>query len=370
MSRHASKEDRLVSSIYDAAVDEKLLADALVNLADATNCPMASLEVYAPASACFIGGRNPFLPPDYRESYLTYWYNRVSSRKSTDHFPVGHIIHSREIWEKDAWNTDAFLNDWVKPQGLGGDARWANLAVSGRATVVVGVIKPTKIKEFLPSDERLFAVALPHFIRSVAIHRRLRMAETHQIAVGESAAPAGFLIVDERGRILAGHGPTRQRLHSAGLLFAARDEGRIESANPALERLIRGAAGGLAGAPRAGQGIHVGRDGIPLRITIIPLATHAEPYDPWLALDRPAALVHVSLPGDGTRERVARLAARHGLTPAEAAVAVEIAKGDGRAAVAARLGIRETTVRSHLSSIFDKLGIHRQAELARIAADS
>ena len=44
-------------------------------------------------------------------------------------------------------------------------------------------------------------------------------------------------------------------------------------------------------------------------------------------------------------------------------------KRDGRAAVAIRLGIRETTVRSHLSAIFDKLDIHRRAELMRIVAE-
>ena len=49
-------------------------------------------------------------------------------------------------------------------------------------------------------------------------------------------------------------------------------------------------------------------------------------------------------------------------------VAVEIARGDGRAAVAERLGIRETTVRSHLTAIFDKLGVHRQSELVNLVA--
>jgi DNA-binding CsgD family transcriptional regulator len=60
------------------------------------------------------------------------------------------------------------------------------------------------------------------------------------------------------------------------------------------------------------------------------------------------------------------LIARHGLTRSEAAVALEVAKGDGRAAAAARLGIRDNTVRTHLSSIFHKLDINRQAQLVRL----
>lgn len=57
---------------------------------------------------------------------------------------------------------------------------------------------------------------------------------------------------------------------------------------------------------------------------------------------------------------------RYGLTRSEAAVALEIAKGDGRAAAAARLGIRDNTVRTHLSAIFLKLDINRQAQLVRL----
>jgi DNA-binding CsgD family transcriptional regulator len=57
---------------------------------------------------------------------------------------------------------------------------------------------------------------------------------------------------------------------------------------------------------------------------------------------------------------------RFGLTLAEANVALEVLNGDGRGAVAARLGISMTTVRTHLSSIFEKTGVRRQAELVRL----
>ena len=41
-------------------------------------------------------------------------------------------------------------------------------------------------------------------------------------------------------------------------------------------------------------------------------------------------------------------------------------KGDGRQATADRLGITVGTARSHLSKIFDKTGVTRQAELVRL----
>lgn len=54
------------------------------------------------------------------------------------------------------------------------------------------------------------------------------------------------------------------------------------------------------------------------------------------------------------------------MTPAEAGCAVEILKGDGIQAAADRLSISQATARTHLSRIFDKTGVRRQAELVRL----
>jgi DNA-binding CsgD family transcriptional regulator len=60
------------------------------------------------------------------------------------------------------------------------------------------------------------------------------------------------------------------------------------------------------------------------------------------------------------------LRSRFGLTCAEANLAIEITRGDGRKAAAARLGIAVTTARTHLTHIFEKTGVRRQAELVRL----
>lgn len=57
-----------------------------------------------------------------------------------------------------------------------------------------------------------------------------------------------------------------------------------------------------------------------------------------------------------------------GLTPAEARVASLVGDGSAPKDAAARLGVTEHTVRSTLKVVFDKLGVTRQAELARIVA--
>lgn len=87
---------------------------------------------------------------------------------------------------------------------------------------------------------------------------------------------------------------------------------------------------------------------------------------PWNVSRRPVAIVLVTDPETEIQTRLDNLRQRFRLTPAEAAFALEIVKGDGRQAAADRLGITVGTARTHLSNIFDKTGVKRQAELVRM----
>jgi DNA-binding CsgD family transcriptional regulator len=93
------------------------------------------------------------------------------------------------------------------------------------------------------------------------------------------------------------------------------------------------------------------------------LATALRIHERLANADRGAAAAD---PEDQRRARKDAWMRRYALTSAEADVALEILRGDGRKAVAARLGIAETTARTHLSRIFWKTGARRQAELVRL----
>lgn len=90
--------------------------------------------------------------------------------------------------------------------------------------------------------------------------------------------------------------------------------------------------------------------------------------EPWDRRTQSAhQLKHTAL--DVTTEQARRawvLRERYGLTRAEAAFALEIVKGDGRDAAARRRGISVSTAHSHLTRIFEKTGVHRQAELVHL----
>ncbi|KXF75574.1 hypothetical protein ATN84_16355 [Paramesorhizobium deserti] len=59
----------------------------------------------------------------------------------------------------------------------------------------------------------------------------------------------------------------------------------------------------------------------------------------------------------------------YGLTKAESAVALSIARGDGLQSVADELSISLSTARTHLQRVFEKTDTHRQAELVRLLLD-
>ena len=106
---------------------------------------------------------------------------------------------------------------------------------------------------------------------------------------------------------------------------------------------------------------------LPLHVLVMPMRLETTMAAMrWTLPQRAVAIVLVSDPESETRVRVERLRERYGFTPAEMALALEIVKGDGRQAAADRLGITVATARSHLSRIFEKAGVKRQAELVNL----
>ena len=85
---------------------------------------------------------------------------------------------------------------------------------------------------------------------------------------------------------------------------------------------------------------------------------------------QPAAVVYIR---DATGKSLASIAAAKqlfNLTPAETALAMELANGLSLEEAAEALSIRRNTARAHLRSIFSKTGVRRQTELVRIMLNS
>ncbi|MGY2051834.1 helix-turn-helix transcriptional regulator [Methylobacterium sp. JK268] len=96
-----------------------------------------------------------------------------------------------------------------------------------------------------------------------------------------------------------------------------------------------------------------------------PLVVLALPAPPMGAEDPPTLLLlldldHTALPSTDAMERA------FGLTPAEARLAVHLARGATLAEVAEQHGLSVHTVRTQLAAVFGKTGTGRQAELVAL----
>lgn len=131
-----------------------------------------------------------------------------------------------------------------------------------------------------------------------------------------------------------------------------------------LRPLVESACAAGVPRPRAALTLERGTGTAPLRILAAPL--RARNGAAAVTAERRTAMLIVSDPEVEATTRKERLRMLFGLTPAEAAFAMEIVKGDGRRAAAERRGIACSTARTHLSSIFEKTGTRRQAELVRL----
>jgi DNA-binding CsgD family transcriptional regulator len=354
--------DDLVSLIYDAALDERQWGKVVIALAGLTDCGQASFE-WHDHDTDMVVRQAPLTDPAFHLSFHAHYGQEFSLLRRTLTFPVGRVLHGREFIDYEWMGRTAYFNEWWKPQGVGGGSLFANLAIGSRAAVLVTVCKYLD-HDFSAAEWRLFAAAAGHMARAVDIHARMQLAA--MLRPASEGELADIVLVDADARILKGDDNARHQLHECGLVDRL-NPSLIVTPDNRIERLVRCAAKAGSGEARAGSAVYRRADGNAVEIIVFPCPRQSDTAS-GLLVERPAALLQVTAPGDRRRARIARLVARHGLTRAEAAVAIEIATGDGRAAAAARLGIRETTVRSHLTAIFDKLDIHRQAELARLVA--
>jgi DNA-binding CsgD family transcriptional regulator len=275
--------------------------------------------------------------------------------------PVGTIQTDSMVMPKAEFRRSEFFNDFMRPQGVVGMLGAAVEAEQGRLTI----LSLHGHAEFESSDQKLYTLLAPHLKRAVEINHALA---ARQIQDGASRLAFEYLdrallVVDASARILYANARATwlldcDRLRSArGVLL-----GHLAPDTERLHGLIRRCIGQRE---TAGIGAEIALRRKSGEADVVALVAP-------LKLDlcglpvRPAAVVIVSERGVDRAVSQPGIQEQYGLTPAEAAIAVEVMKGDGVSAVAKRLGVSSTTARTHLSRIFAKTGTHRQAELVRL----
>ena len=365
-----SEFSQVVGKIYDAAVepnDWRAALEAICGFANAKTAVLMSYDVFDKTPPWQLEvGHGEYWTKVYHDKYLT-------SNPFMD--DVGYLDSGEQIYASSRpqystlFETD-FYHGWLKPQGLID----ATLLVVERSTNNMTTLSNIRSDgQGLFDDEAVARIRLlhPHLRRAVLIGRafedqRRRLAD--DAAVLDSFA-AGMFLLGQRGEIV--------RANAAGeAMLAARSplrsrNGRLDLAIPAANRALQAA---LVAARLGDVGLGGRGTSIPLRgdvdagdevvLHLLPLnAVRQQSID----ADRSAAFVLFVRRVD--RDDVAAIATfvqRFQLTPKEADVLQTVVEVGGVPQAADVLGLSPATVRTHVTSIFNKSGVRRQADLIRL----
>lgn len=229
-------------------------------------------------------------------------------------------------------------------------------------------------KAFGARELALVQSLLPHLARAMRSHEEAVLAqmESRLLRSAVDSLCLGVVILGESGEVLHANRCAEQALaerRSIGLI-----NGTIRCTHPHEDRKLWGAIR-LALAQRfdasrgsAGAAVAASRDdgSAWLSMLVRPIAP-----GPFSCGGKAAAVAVYIRRSDQERNIPPSIISEvFGLTRTEAALALRIAEGASMDEAAAALQIRRNTARTHLRSIFAKVGVRRQTELMRVVLNS
>lgn len=282
---------------------------------------------------------------------------------------AGEVLAGNDLLAQSAYEKTPFFNDFGRRVGINQmlSLRIADGGADSMAPPTMVALHRPDATPFQPAERRRLAACLPHLRRGVETHWAFRRARQLHGAVEATldGMPQAVWVLRADGWI--DHANAAARELTRGAPWISTTHGRLTG----LGDVSRGALL-LALTPRRGEpartltALCVER-GVSRRavLRIAPLQS-TPPYA--LAWPQAKALLSLELPpAPEVTSSLARLAALHGLTPAEQRVLERLAAGDTVEAIADEQSVARSTVRTHLRALFDKLGVRRQADLVRLA---
>jgi DNA-binding CsgD family transcriptional regulator/PAS domain-containing protein len=359
----------LVGSVYDAASDPDAWPVFLNRFADALSAQCSAFGSHDSSTNATVMVA-PRTDPEYLCSFIEYWAHRAFIWNGGEKLPVGTVIVREMIISRNEFCRTDYYNEWCKPQGV--EATIAmNLLVEGPLSTVIAVSRRYAEGDFDVAETRLFVELIPHLQRAVQL--QLRLAGLEGLPGGSAdilnRLQQGVILVDGGARVIFANRAAESMLRAGQGLFLGRDglQAEIPGETRQLRRAIVDCAKQRLGFGGTGGHLRLSREhGVPVTVLVAP---HHARLD-WIDIVRPRAILFIADPEAKAAVRQQWLREDFGLTPAEAAVAVEVLEADGLQAAAGRLGISLATAHTHLAHVFGKTSTRRQAELVRLILQS
>ncbi len=364
------KLSELIGEVYDAALDAALWNDVIGKAGRFVGGAAASIFYKSPIAgkgdAYYVAG----IDPHYQQIYFQQYVNLDPTTTGQYLADIGQPIAIADLMSYDEFLETRFYREWVRPQGLV-DFVSAALDKSLATAALFGVFRFERDGIVDDETRRRMRLVAPHIRRAVLVGRLidLKSAEAATFSDTLDSLSAGICFVDALGRIVHANVTCQAMLDAGEYLttIGGRLAARDSMVDQGLKELFAAAGAGDAA---------VGTQGIALTLTapdggrgvvhVLPLTSGARRLTGRAYAATAAVFIRkVALETPSPPEIIART---YKLTPTELRVLLGIVDVGGVPEVAARLGVSETTIKTHLSRLFVKTGSGRQADLVKVVA--
>lgn len=358
-----SEWEAAIDRLYDAVGDSARLADALASLRpafDARGVAFLSIPDSARPQTFHVAAAG--IPEHSLVEYHVHfclhdeWVRAATARRD---FGRGAVYRGGELIPAAALRQTYFWRHFLVRHHVA-DVLSCVIEISttdGPSTFITFHRHADQTSYTAADVQRLKALA-PHLQRALRLHRRiapaLALGATLRDLVERSETPLLFVAAD--GSLAEANPAAQCALGDADGCLRLCD-GRLEARRAwgwdALSSVL--AALHAQPEPAAELMLHAPSG----RATLLEVRRVGAPCRDPSALHAVAAVCSLRRP---PRDEAA-LRVEHGLTTAEAQVAVQLARGLSTAQVAAAMGVRISTVRTHIRNALAKTGAARQAQL-------
>jgi DNA-binding CsgD family transcriptional regulator len=355
----------LIDAIYASALQPSLWPTALQKIS-------STLDVIDTSISPDHSRAEIIVSADHAEvigEYASLWHGRDIVRNAvTARVDAGETYTDWAILSKKTIDKDPFYQDFRRKHGIRhqvGRVSDYHSPRSMRFAVQLPVGRPPESAAF----QAQFDMIADHVCRAFALSSLSAPADDIRVSFGRVMASFrhAVAIVDHNAKVVFAN-ESLEHLGSDGLQIV---DGLLQTASgrdqQALDGLLQDAISVVDTGIRS-PFVFVARPSRrqPLLVRAVPLSRRDRRSAVADGLSTGTALVVVVEMDGKTSENLGRALHLRGLTAGEARVAALIGTGLSPLEVSTRLGLTEGTVRTRINDIFQKLGISRQSQLARI----
>ncbi|NPD16403.1 hypothetical protein HOY34_14480 [Xinfangfangia sp. D13-10-4-6] len=360
----------LIARIYDCALDPALWSEAMAAICDELDLrtgvvSLIDLETGQPLLASATGFDPAWLGRlhEFSDGLVSLWGGDAVVRNMPLEEPA--VLSAVNPVAISGDSDDPFHLGFNRPQGFV-DAIAVGLTRDKTTLGTIGFNRHESHGLVGPREIEIMRLLVPHLQRAIAVSRVLELQQIRQTSL-ETALhniSVPLFMVDSDLKLHFHNRAAEKVIAECGILRVA--NGTLILTDPEAQRRVRKALLSVSACEEPAQASPFGT-----------AFTDAQ-NEPWVAHVLPltdrsgmaGAQCMLFLAGPSTRDRsvaLEALASLYALTGAETQILQRLCTGQSARQIAEELGIAPSTLKTHTLRIYEKTGLHRQAELVALA---